>query len=232
MLAGTLSSICRMIQAFRYKISSQEDIQWLTDSQFSAKVTYLTDAMKDEDFKTQWCVPSGPLFIRMCHEKRQWPEGQRPVVVILKTPFKCCILSEGRILKLFPGLFPVIMNLVAGFNISETCQGTAPLNLFPPSIWSPECLTMKIIKIPSLPVILYLFVSLSHPVPIEKPKTQYPNTERIRWHMQSQRLANLFSGDKNGFTAGTANAYRRRWTWLFPFHWKDFEVIAHSFQVS
>lgn len=119
MLAGTLSSIGRMIETFRYEISSQDDLRKFVDSLFSAEVTATdgNDAMNDEDSKTQRCVEPGPIAILMRHE---CPEVQRAAVALVKTATKCCISPEGRLLKLVPGILPGLLHVAAGSNKRET----------------------------------------------------------------------------------------------------------------
>lgn len=120
MLAGTLSSIGRMIETFRYEISSQDDLRKFVDSLFSAEVTDTedgNDTMNDEDSKTQRCVEPGPIAILMRHE---CPEVQRAAVAIVKTATKCCVSPEGRLLKIVPGILPGLLHVAAGSNKRET----------------------------------------------------------------------------------------------------------------
>lgn len=115
MLAGTLGSIGRILQTFKYEIESDAKLRMVVDSLFTSKVAD-ESAMEDCDKEKNVIVP-GPVGILMRHSS---VEVQRGGVNLVKLMTKCCCSPDGRLLELVPGILPGLLHVAARSNKRET----------------------------------------------------------------------------------------------------------------
>lgn len=127
MLAGSLSSIGRLIETFRYEIADSAELSKFVDSLFATQVAAPNDgdddvAMEKEEGgignNEKMSVEGGPVAILMRHES---VEVQRAAVAVVKVATKCCNDSEGiRLRRIVGGIVPGLVYVAAKSNKKET----------------------------------------------------------------------------------------------------------------
>lgn len=113
MVAGTLSSLSRLLTTFRHEIASDKGLRDLVDSLFATTVPH-DDTMGDDD--ALYCRP-GPVAIVMGHESA---EVQRAAVGIVKTATRALAEPIDRLRVIVEGILPGLLQIAAGSQKRET----------------------------------------------------------------------------------------------------------------
>lgn len=118
MIAGTLGSLGKLLETFRYEIESNSCLREVVDSLFATEIDMSADRiMQDSDESVRTATQPGPIAILLRHGS---VEVQRSALGVVKVATKCCCVPEGRLLKLVPGILPGLLHVSAGSKKQET----------------------------------------------------------------------------------------------------------------